>query len=73
MTIPRWQIRRRCNDPKFVVIVTCQGCGTYYQYRHLLSALCGFAWQYKKKRRYGTCNFSLRQVLITDEFEGVEE
>ncbi len=69
MKIARWQIQRRCDNHKFIVVVTCQGCSTYYQYDSVIPALYGYFRQYTKKRKYGTCNFSLRQVLITDEFE----
>ena len=72
MRIPKWQIKRRCKDPKYLVVVTCQGCPFYYQHRNLVSALFGFAWQYGRTKRYGTCNFKLREVSFLDEFEGEE-
>ena len=54
-------IKRSCKDPKFNVVVCCQGQPFYYRYHTLIGALAGFAYQYIKKKKYGTMNFSLRQ------------
>lgn len=55
-------IKRKCNNPKFNVIVCCQGQPFYYQYRNLISALFVYAKQYLKKNKYGTMNFTLKEV-----------
>lgn len=46
---------------KFVVVVTCQGNPNYYYRDTLLGALFEYAYQYLKKNKYGTMNFTLRQ------------
>ena len=55
--------KRKCNNPKFEVIVCCQGQPFYYQYHTLIGALFGYAKNYLKKKKYGTMNFSLKQVF----------
>ena len=55
--------RRKCDNPKFKVIVTCQGQSFYYQYQSLIGALFGYAIQYLKNNKYGTMNFSLKQMF----------
>lgn len=47
---------------KFKVIVCCQGQPFEYEYRGLISALFGYAYHYLKKHRYGTMNFTLKEV-----------
>ena len=54
-------IKRICNNPKFVVVVCCQGQPFYYHYHTLVGALIGFVYQYLKNRKFGTMNFSLKQ------------
>ena len=54
-------IKRTCIDPKFNVVVCCQGQPFYYQYHTLVGALIGFARQYVKGKKYGTMNFTLKQ------------
>ena len=75
MKIRKYEIKRKCNDPRFLVVVTCQGQSFYYQYHSLIGAVVGYCKQYLTKKKYGTMNFKLREVLITDVFEeeGVEE
>lgn len=75
MKIRKYEIKRKCNDPRFLVVVTCQGQPFYYQYHSLIGVVVGYCKQYLTKKKYGTMNFKLREVLITDEFEreGEEE
>lgn len=47
---------------KFKVIVNCQGQPFEYKYKNLFSALCGYAYHYIKKNKYGTMNFTLKQI-----------
>ena len=54
-------IKRKCDNPKFTVIVCCQGQPFYYKYKNLISALFGYAKQYLKNNKYGTMNFTLKQ------------
>jgi hypothetical protein len=68
MNIKNYEVKRRCNAPRFLVVVTCQGQSFYYQYHNLIGAVIGYCKQYLTKRKYGTMNFKLRQVMITDEF-----
>ena len=63
------KVKRKCKNPKFYVIVCCQGQPFYYYHSTLIGALIEYGYQYLKKRKYGTMNFSLRQVLITDNVE----
>ena len=51
---------------EWAVVVTCQGDPSYYKYRNLFSALVAFAYHYLTKRKYGTMNFTLRQVFIPE-------
>lgn len=55
-------IRRNCRNPKFKVVVCCQGQPFYYQYHFLLSALLGYCIQYLRYKKYGTMNFSLKEI-----------
>ena len=75
MKIRKYEIKRKCDNPRFLVVVTCQGWSFYYQYHNLINATIGYCKQYLTKKKYGTMNFKLREVLITDEFEeeGEEE
>lgn len=47
---------------KFKVIVCCQGNPFEYKYKNLVSALFGYAYHYIKKNKYGTMNFTLKQI-----------
>ena len=69
MEIKSYKVNRLCRNPKFLVVVTCQGHPFYYQYHFLIGALCGYAKQYLMKNKYGTMNFRLRQVMTDDIFE----
>ena len=51
---------------KFKVVVCCQGNPFEYKYRTMIGAVIGFVYRYLKMHKYGTMNFSLRQILITD-------
>ena len=75
MKIRKHEIKRKCNDPRLLVVVTCQGQSFYYQYHNLINAVIGYCKQYLTKKKYATMNFKLREVLITDVFEeeGEEE
>lgn len=46
---------------KFVVVVTCQGNPNYYYRNTLVGGLFEYAYQYIKKNKYGTMNFTLKQ------------
>lgn len=73
MNIKNYEVKRRCNDPRFLVVATCQGQSFYYQYHNMIGAVIGYCKQYLTKKKYGTMNFKLREVLITDDFEGEGE
>lgn len=47
---------------KFKVIVCCQGQQFEYKYKNLFSSLCGYAYRYIKYNKYGTMNFTLKQI-----------
>lgn len=47
---------------KFKVIVCCQGQPFEYKYKNLFRALCGYAYHFLKKNKYGTMNFTLKQI-----------
>lgn len=64
-----YEIKRRCKKPRFLVVVTCQGLHYYYMHHSLIGAVLDYCKQYLTKRKYGTMNFKLRQVMITDKFE----
>lgn len=55
-----YEIKRNCDNPKFVVIVAVQGQMFCYRYSTLFGALVGYAKQYLKKHKDGTMNFTLR-------------
>lgn len=59
---------KKTNNVKytFVVIVTCQGHPTEYEFSNLFLALIGYAKQYLKKKKYGTMNFTLKQKFKED-------
>ena len=57
------EIKRDCKNPKFKVIVCCQGQSFEYHYQTLFGALVGYAYNYLKKNKYGTMNFSLKQIF----------
>lgn len=46
----------------FNVVVCCQDQPFNYYYKTLVGALIGYAFHYLKKNKYGTMNFSLKQV-----------
>lgn len=56
-------IRKVVKNPKWKVVVTCQGQPFDYQYKNVFSACVGLIKHYFKKRKYGTMNFSIRQVF----------
>lgn len=59
--------KRKCKNPKFDVIVCCQGNPSHHYCSTLLGALVEYGYQYLKKRNYETMNFSLKQVLSIEE------
>ena len=67
--IREYEIKRRCKNSRFLVVVTCQGQPFYYQHRSLIGAVLDYCKQYLIKQKYGTMNFKLRQVMATDKFE----
>lgn len=56
-------VKRECENARFKVVVCCQGQPFYYKYSTLFGALVGYACQYIKKKKYGTMNFSLKEVF----------
>ena len=60
-------IKRKCKNPKFDVIVCCQGQLFHYYCSTLIGALIEYGYQYLKKGKYGTMNFSLKQVFFIKE------
>lgn len=74
MKIRKYEIKQKCNNPKFLVIETCQGQPFYYCYHSLVGAVIGYCKQYLTKKKYNTMSFKLREVLTTDfEEKGEEE
>ena len=55
--------KNKCANPKFKLIVCCQGQPFYYYYDSLIKALYGYYKKYKKYSKYGTMNFTLKQVF----------
>lgn len=53
---------------KFKVIVDCQGQRFEYKYKNLFSALCGYAYHYIKKNKYGTMKFTLKQIPSSEQW-----
>lgn len=68
MKIERYEIKRFCNNPKFLVILMCQGQPFYYQYHFLISALVGYAINYLQNKKYGMYVY-LRPVKPLDIFD----
>ena len=62
-------VKRKCKNPKFDVIVCCQGQPFHYYHSTLIGALVEYGCQYLAKRKYGTMNFSLKQVFNKYEAE----
>lgn len=56
-------VKRKIENARFVVVVCCQGQPFDYQCKTLFGALFMYARQYLSKRKYGTMNFTLKQVL----------
>lgn len=57
-------IKRDCKKPKFGVIISCQGQPSfYYLYKTLFGALFGYVKLYLQNNKYGTMNFSLKQIF----------
>ena len=55
--------KRKCKNPKFDVIVCCQGQPFHYYCSTLIGGLVEYGYQYLKKRKYETMNISLKQVF----------
>ena len=45
----------------FEICVCCQGQPFYYYRKTLIGGLLEYAYQYLKKNKYGTMNYTLRQ------------
>lgn len=56
--------KRKVENARFVVVVCCQGMPYDYQCKTLVGALLMYAKQYICKRKYGTMNFTLKQVFL---------
>lgn len=54
-----YEIKRKCKNPKWVVIVNCQGMPFWHLYNTLIGAFIGYSYIYYRKRKYGTMNFKL--------------
>ena len=54
-------IKKKCENPKFEVVMCCQGQPMVYQYDKLYKALFGYAKLYKDYAHYGTMNFTLKE------------
>ena len=52
-----------CKNPKFDVIVCCQGQPFHYYHSTLMGALIEYGYQYLTNKKYETMNFSLKQVF----------
>lgn len=64
----KYEIKRTCKHPRFIIIITIQGQSFYYLYHNLIIALIAYRKKYVKRKKFQTSNISLRQVLITDDF-----
>lgn len=65
-------VKRKCKNPRFDVIVCCQGNPSHNYHHTLVGALVEYAYQYLKKKKYGTMNFSLKQVFFIEKESDVE-
>ena len=52
---------KRAKKYMFEICVCCQGQSFHYYRKTLVGALIKYAYQYLKKKKYGTMNFSLSQ------------
>jgi len=55
--------KREAKGARFVVVVCCQGQPCDYKCKTLLGALLMYARQYVCKHKYGTMNFTLKQIF----------
>lgn len=63
-----YSIRRKCENPRYLVITNVQGMSYYYEFNDLYEAFECYAEKIAISEKYGgTFNTVLRQVLITDE------
>lgn len=58
------RVKRECKNPKYVVIVNCQGNPFYYLYRTMIGAFIGYASRYKKLHKYNTSNIELKEWTV---------
>ena len=57
-----WKMKKQINkNYVFEICVCCQGQPFYHYRKTLVGALIEYAYQYLKKKKYGTMNFSLSQ------------
>ena len=56
-------VKRKVENARFVVVVCCQGQPYDYQCKTLLGALFMYAKQYLRKHKFGTMNFTLKQIF----------
>lgn len=56
-------VKRKIENARFVVVVCCQGMPYDYQCKTLVGALIMYARQYMQKHKYGTMNFTLKQIF----------
>ena len=55
------RMSKRNKNYVFEICVCCQGQPFYYHRKTLIGGLFEYAYQYLKKNKYGTMNFTLRQ------------
>ena len=58
------RIKRKCKNPKWIVIINCQGEPFYYGYKTMVGAFVGYAYLYHKYYKYHTMNFKLYQFEV---------
>ena len=56
-------VKRKVNNPKWKVVITCQGQPMDYQYKTIMGACVGLLRNYFAKKKYGTMNFAIKQVV----------
>ena len=55
-------VKRKIDNPKWKVVITCQGQPFDYFYKTVMGACIGLIINYLLKKKYGTMNFAIKQV-----------
>ena len=63
---------KRKKNYRFAIVVCCQGQPFYYYRNTLFSALIEYAYHYLKKNKYGTMNFTLKQVFDSENIDTLD-